>query len=229
MRVDFNVLHIIQLFLWKLQFQASKVSALHCGLLCVINDKYWGKSKWHLRLISPWQERKCMCLCHFFLTVHHALFPTHWAAHSLSLFPIYFPSLKEFWEPISFPSFFFSILALFDCDQCAASRRKSNAAVVKKEATCWTFALWFSIYQWLIWHNLTVTPTGKWSHLSETFFIMIYKSKAWVYQVSSGVWRISALDGCSIETSLHHRLFSALCHSYFLSIHLFPFCLEMPC
>ncbi len=146
---------------------------------------------------------------------------------SLSLFPIYFPSLKEFWEPISFPSFFFSILALFDCDQCAASRRKSNAAVVKKEATCWTFALWFSIYQWLIWHNLTVTP--KWSHLSETFFIMIYKSKAWVYQVSSGVWRISALDGCSIETSLHHRLFSALCHSYFLSIHLFPFCLEMPC
>lgn len=47
-----------------------------------------------------------MCLCHFFLIVHHALFPTHGAAQSRSLFPISFPSLKEFWEPISFPSFF---------------------------------------------------------------------------------------------------------------------------
>ncbi len=155
----------------------------------------------------------------------------HYSQHTgllnISLFPISFPSLKEFWEPIYFPSSF-SILALFDCDQCAALWRKSNAAVVKKEATCSTSALWFSIYQWLIWHNLTVTATGKWSRLSESLFIMIYKSKAWVYQVSSGVWRIAVLDGCSSETSLHHKLFSALCHSYFLSIHLFTFCIEMP-
>jgi len=40
---------------------------------------------------------------------------------------------------------------------------------------------------------------------------MNYKPKAWVYQISSGMWRITALDGCSTETSLDHRLFSARC------------------
>lgn len=101
-----------------------------------------------------------------------------------------------------------------------------------KGATSWFSALSrFSIYQLLVW-QLPCDAEGKLAHLSLTFVIMTYKSKAWVYQISSGVWRIGALDGCSTETSLHHRLFSALCQSYFLysPCHFLPWdaMLEMP-